>query len=107
MKNAVWISYDLGLRGDYEGLYSWLAEHGAKECGYSLAFINYEYKKDLLKELKAELVRAISPSKRTRVYTIHLDPTTKKMKGTFLIGGRRVPPWTGYATGAQEVDDGV
>jgi hypothetical protein len=106
MKNVIWISYDLGVRDDYEGLFSWLAEHGAKECGDSLAYINYEYKKDLLKELKADLVAAISPTKRTRIYTIHLDPATKEMKGTFLIGGRKIPPWAGFAAGAQEIDDG-
>ena len=31
--NTVWISYDLGIRGDYEGLYAWLDSHRAKECG--------------------------------------------------------------------------
>ena len=107
MKNAIWISYDLGVRGDYEGIYTWLDEHGAKECGDSLAFISYEYKKDLLKELKADLLGAITPSKRTRIYAIHLDPATKKMKGTFLIGGRKAPPWGGFAVGTQEEDDGV
>ncbi len=24
MKKALWISYDIGVRGDYEGLYAWL-----------------------------------------------------------------------------------
>ena len=31
--STIWISYDLGVRGDYEGLYAWLDSHGAKECG--------------------------------------------------------------------------
>ncbi|HEV7222220.1 MAG TPA: hypothetical protein VGN42_05920 [Pirellulales bacterium] len=106
-KNAIWISFDLGVRGDYEEMYAWLANHGAKECGDSLAFINYEYKKDLLKELKVDVEHAIKATKRTRVYAIHLDPDTKKMKGTFLIGGRRVPPWAGFAAGAQEEDTGA
>jgi hypothetical protein len=88
-------------------MYTWLDEHGAKECGDSLAFMNYEYKKDLLKELKADISSAISANKRTRIYTIHLDPATKKMKGTFLIGGRRAPPWSGFAAGIQEEDDGA
>jgi hypothetical protein len=30
---AVWISFDLGVRGDYEGMYAWLDTHNAKECG--------------------------------------------------------------------------
>jgi hypothetical protein len=107
MKKAIWLSYDLGVRGDYEGLYTWLDEHGAKECGDNLAFVNYDYQTDMLSELKSELVEAIAPSKRTRIYTIHLDPATKKMKGAFLMGGRKAPPWAGFAAGIPEEDDGA
>ena len=46
MNKAIWLSYDLGVSGDYEGIYAWLAKHGAKECGDSLAFLNYEYEHD-------------------------------------------------------------
>ena len=105
MKSAIWIAYDLGVRGDYEGMYAWLDEHGAKECSGNLAYINFEYKKDLLKELKADLGGAVTTNKRSRLYAIHLDPTTKKMKGKFLFGGRKAPPWAGFAGGAQEVED--
>lgn len=35
MKQLIWISYDLGVSGDYENLYAWLDDHGAKECGQS------------------------------------------------------------------------
>ena len=51
MESAVWISYDLGVQADYEGMYSWLDEHQAKECGDSLAFFNYEYSGSLLDAL--------------------------------------------------------
>lgn len=33
----VWISYDLGVQADYDGLYQWLDEHKARECGDSVA----------------------------------------------------------------------
>ena len=105
MKNAIWISYDLGVRGDYEGMYTWLDEHGAKECGDGLAFVNYDYKKELIKDLKADLKAAVEMNKKTRVYTIHLDPATKKMKGTFLFGGRKAAPWAGFAGGVQQEED--
>ena len=105
MKSAIWISYDLGVRGDFEGMYTWLDEHGAKECGDSLAFVNYEYKKELIKDLKADLKAALEMSKKSRIYTIHLDPVTKKMKGTFLFGGRKAPPWAGFAGGVQQEDE--
>ena len=41
MKRAIWISYDFGVRGDYEGIYTWLDDHGAIECGDSIAFLKY------------------------------------------------------------------
>ena len=37
MKKFIWLSYDLGIGGDYESLYSWLDNHEAKECGDSVA----------------------------------------------------------------------
>ena len=44
MQRSIWLSYDLGVRGDYEGMYSWLENHAAKECGSSVAFLkNYEF----------------------------------------------------------------
>lgn len=45
MEKAVWITYDLGVQGDYKGLYAWLDDHQATECGDSTAFFNYELKK--------------------------------------------------------------
>ena len=43
MHTVMWMSYDLGVKGDYEGLYAWLDDHDAKECGNSVAFLRYEY----------------------------------------------------------------
>ena len=42
MKKSVWISYNLGIKGDYQSLYEWLDNHEAKECGYSLVFLIYK-----------------------------------------------------------------
>ena len=98
MKRAIWISYDLGVRGDYEGIYGWLEDHGAKECISNLAFVNYEIKGNLAKCLKRDIESAIEVNKRTRIYAIWRDSKTKKMKGRFIFGGRRVPPWTGYGS---------
>ncbi len=36
MRRAIWISYDFGVRGDYEGFYTWLDLHDAIECGVYL-----------------------------------------------------------------------
>ena len=67
MKRAVWISYDLGVQGDYEGLYAWLDEHQAKECGDSLAFLNYEHAGSFLDALTNDLQKSIQTTKRTRI----------------------------------------
>ncbi|HTV31965.1 MAG TPA: hypothetical protein VME69_02525 [Methylocella sp.] len=103
--SMIWISYDLGVSGDYEGLYSWLDSRKAKECGDSLAVISYTFKKDLLAELKAEISKNLKISKRTRIYVIHTDHATKKSKGKFIFGGRRVAPWSGYATSESDIAD--
>ena len=37
MARRYWISFDLGLQGDYDALYAWLDKHEAKECGENVA----------------------------------------------------------------------
>lgn len=66
MKKAIWISYDLGIGGDYDGLYRWLANHGAVECGDGLAFFNYQAKSsdNILEELKAEIEAGVESTIR-------------------------------------------
>lgn len=78
MKSTIWLSYDLGVNGDYEGLYSWLDGHGAKECGTSVAFLKYAHEGDLATALKADIEAAVSLDKRSRVYLIH------ERKGKYL-----------------------
>jgi len=105
MKHLVWVSFDLGVKGDYEGMYAWLDSQGAKECGDSLACFWYEHgKDDLLKRLKKEINENVELDERkSRVYVIRL--VGGKMKGTFIFGGRRNPPWAGYAQSSDEVED--
>ena len=70
MKTAVWMSFDLGVNGDYEGLYQWLDAHEASACGDSVAFFNYEAKGDLPGEIKKSLAKAIDVHlKKTRIYS--------------------------------------
>jgi hypothetical protein len=106
--STVWISYDLGVRGDYEGLYAWLDAHGAKECGDSLAVLTYRYEGSLVDKLKADLKKHIAADKRTRIYVVYRDQATGKNKGRFLFGSRRGAAWTGYAPSElTTVDDEV
>ena len=99
MHIVMWMSYDLGVQGDYEGLYAWLDDHGAKECGNSVAFLRYEYSADVLSELKEDIARHVNLDKRDRIYIIWREE--QKMRGRFLFGKRKAAPWVGF--GAQEV----
>lgn len=104
-EGKIWISFDLGVRGDYESLFAWLDDHGAKECGVNAAYVEYVYEKDFVPELKAELDELMGKSSRNRVYVIHTVGKEKGAKGQWIIGGRKAAPWVGFGAGSgQEVD---
>ena len=95
-ENMIWLSYDLGVTGDYEGMYAWLDDQGAKECNSSLAFFQYFYEDDLLESLKQEIRNAININNRSRIYVIFREGG--KTKGRYLIGKRKNAPWTGFGS---------
>lgn len=104
MTKTVWLSYDLGVRGDYEGLFAFLAEADAKECGSSLGVFSFSVKNDIMAELKAAIEGRMKLDKRSRIYVMYTKPDGKPT-GKFLFGGRKSPPWAGYATiGGDEED---
>lgn len=94
------ISYDLGLKGDYSGLYMWLDEHNAIECGNNLAALPYEAEDNSFEivytQLKKELGERINIDKTDRLYMIMQDGNEGKMKGRFVFGNRKRAPWEGY-----------
>jgi hypothetical protein len=94
MKKLIWLSFDLGIKGDYEGMYRWLDAHKASECGDSTAAFYYEYTGDLKTSLKTDIETAIEIDKKSRIYLIY---QAGKTKGSFIIGERKSPPWAGYA----------
>ncbi len=98
-KRAIWLSYDLGLRGDYSGLYAWLDTHGARECGDATAFLETDTKQDITVWLHEELTQHVKLAPKDRIYAIYHE--CLKMKGKFISGGRKRAPWEGY--GQQEV----
>jgi hypothetical protein len=107
MKHFVWVSYDLGVKGDYEGMYAWLDRHLAKECGDSVACFSYDHPtEDLLQDLKNDLGSSVELDvKKNRIYVIR--SVKGAMKGSFIFGNRRSPPWAGVAaTGEQAEDNG-
>ncbi len=104
-KSTIWISYDLGVRGDYESLYAWLDDHKAQECGDTLAVLAYEHSGALVDSLKADIKGSIEISKRTRIYVIYRDAKSKSIKGAFVFGGRRMAPWSGFSGCGERVED--
>ncbi|HLM43358.1 MAG TPA: hypothetical protein VEY88_20785 [Archangium sp.] len=105
-KSTIWLSYDLGVKGDYDGLYSWLDSHGARECGESVAFIpNYAHSRALLESLREDLKGAVEIGQYDRIYVIY-ENDEGKMKGKFLFGRRKRAPWTGFSPSTEgDVED--
>jgi hypothetical protein len=105
MRAFVWFSFDLGVRGDFEGMYQFLDSHGAKECGDSVGAFHFDYKKDLIEELRKSLKEYVTFNKRSRVYAIFQKDG--KFAGRFIIGRRKSPPWTGFSVsnGDKEEED--
>lgn len=105
VKKSFWMSYDLGLKGDYTGLYTFLDSLDAKECGDSIAFFQKDFGDKFIEALKKEIEKYVKISKTDRIYVIYSDSKTKKSKGKFLYGGRKRAPWEGYATKSTSVTD--
>ncbi|MDE0272346.1 MAG: hypothetical protein OXP11_14200 [Gammaproteobacteria bacterium] len=101
--NSIWLSYDLGVQGDYEGLYAWLDDHQAKECGSSVAFLKYDFQGDLMESLMSDISGAVSLDKRSRLYVIFKEE--RGMKGAYLKGRRKTAPWEGHGANGESVED--
>ena len=109
MKNAsIWLSFDLGIKGDFPGLYAWLDNHSAKECGNSVAYIDYTYKSNLASELKKDLEANIEFKQGDRIYFIRKKEFGNDINigGKFIIGKRKSNPWEGYGDKGEDIIDG-
>ncbi len=97
VEKTIWLSYDLGIDGDYENLYTWLDQLKARECGDSLAVLKYkiEFESDLPSVLLDDLKSLAALRNKDRIYIIYRDKG--KIKGRFITGKRKSPPWEGYA----------
>jgi len=111
-KKSIWITYDLGLKGNYAALFTFLDNHKAIECGNGTAYFIYENEKgldseDLIEKLQNELEELVIPSSSDRIYVIWRDddkPITT-VKGRFLFGSRKTPPWNGYSTKVGQIQE--
>ena len=107
----VWLTFDLGVTGDYDHLYQWLDEHNAVECGNGVATFEYDFKQDsedlptLLEQLKTDLSKFIAvDSPRTKVYALTLPDGAPRPGGMFIFGSRKANPWDGYASKGPVID---
>ncbi len=90
MEVRMWLSFDLGLRGDYEGIYAWLDEHEARECGDSVAYMKYECEGNFPESLEQDIRSAIDVTKKTRIYLVWAGEDGKT-HARFIIGRRSCP----------------
>ena len=103
-KKGIWISYDFGLKGDYTGLFTWLDNHQAVECGNGSAFISYDIgslgisddSEKLVETISSDIKEYVKLSKSDRLYIVWKDSNTDKIKGEFISGSRKQAPWEGY-----------
>ena len=102
-KKTYWLSYDLGLKGDYNSLYTWLDKQKAKECGDSIAVFEFVSSTDNPKEeIKNSILESIELNKTDRIYLIWRDDVRNANVGMFIIGRRKPAPWEGYFTTEEE-----
>jgi hypothetical protein len=108
MKKWIMINYDLGLKGDYQGLYRFLDNHKALDCGNCNAAFEIEVSKDsfdtIFSEVSKNLVREVELSQNDRIYLTATDNTCQ-MKGRFINGNRKRAIWEGYGNLEQVKDD--
>lgn len=106
----VWLTFDLGVRGDYDGLYQWLDEHKAVECGNGVATFEFDFGSPklpsiasimpMLDNLKNELKERVEGIEtKGRVYVLTLVNVSDNLSpaGVFLFGSRKQSPWDGFA----------
>ncbi len=92
-----WLSFDLGLRGNYEELYEWLDDLDAKECGDGVAtFLSTKSREQIADELS----NLLGSDKKARAYIINMN-----QGGKFILGKRKVAPWVGYSRQAVETEE--
>lgn len=95
--SGVWLYFDLGIDGDYDGLYLWLDARKARECGDNLAYFSFKTSSpDVGVGLKTAIKDAVKLRPRDRMYAIFSKPDGGYM-GRFIVGGRTRAAWEGRA----------
>ena len=61
---------------------------------HAIKYVTKENKEDVVEQLKTNLNENVSFSKRDRVYIVWREGS--KIRGKFIFGSRKSPPWAGY-----------
>jgi len=104
MKKLIWLTFDLGIRGDYEGFYAFLDDRNAKECGDNSAAFLMEYEGDPITALREQLKSSFTIDKRSRIYAV-IPGIDGKAKGMFIFGKRKAGMWKGYGVAVTDEED--
>lgn len=109
-KKGVWLTYDLGVGGDYKSLYSWLDDQKAIECGSNLAYFKYDWNcsedKDSVNKLLEDLQSRVEIKPGNRLYLIRprkkTDSDIISTIGSFIYGKRMASPWEGFGSNTSD-----
>lgn len=111
MKMKIYINFDLSIRGDYKGFYTWLDKNNAEERGSGYAYIKdypfpekeFRGAKDfkeknikLFNYLRKEIKDFAEIGTADRVYVTLKVIDTDHIGGMFLFGKSQSAPWKGY-----------
>lgn len=103
------LNYDLGLKGDYSGLYAFLDNHEALDTGNCNAAFAMQFSENefpiIYNELKEIIQKSVTIESTDRIYMLATD-SSNNMRGQFLFGSRKRPIWEGYGNvTSEEVDE--
>ena len=99
-----YLSFDLGLQSDYQGLYSWLDKFQALQCGSrSLAYFDFPINLkspspiEIFNAVQEDLFKSFTPIQGDSLYLVFPD-ADGSTKGVYLYGNRKTAPWNGFYT---------
>lgn len=109
---SIWLTYDLGVGGDYKNLYAWLDDHDAINCGNNVAYFKMPYEngmsdEDFMKQLLDDISSRVKLVPGNRLYAVRsfVTGTGVKTKGSFIYGKRGPNPWEGCGTKSTDTEE--
>jgi hypothetical protein len=120
MQIKIYISFDLSIRGDYKGFYSWLDKNNAEERGNGYAYIKdyfcpdkvFSGAKDFKEKntmffnyLKKDIKKFAEISNSDRIYVTLKVIDSDYIGGVFLFGRKQSSPWEGFNNDSETNND--